>query len=231
MNVPVIEAGSTAQTNFHSFAGESGGEAERETLRHWRGDIGRAWLVRNASSFERVDDLTHFWGQLQGYIGHEIGSILEVGAGTGDCIEAALNVWPHMQRAYAVEPNTEARRELSARFEKLYVFDGSATQLPLGDDTMDLVFTSGCLIHVPPKDLPRAYREIHRVSRKWIVIQEYFSAEPEEKTWRGRDGLLFKRDFGQLWVDLFPTLSPVACGFAWKKITGLDNITWWIFRK
>lgn len=213
------------------FSGEASGSAEREVLKHWRGEIGTAWFQRHVPNYERIDNETHLWRQLQGYIGDEIDSILEVGAGTGDVIEAVQNVWPHARKILAVEPNDTARRSLGDRFDKLHVFNGSATQLPLGDGTVDLVFTSGCLMHVPPADLPRAYGELHRVSRKWIVTNEYFSEKPEEIVWRGQTGLLFKRDFGQLWCDLFPTLQPVACGFAWKKITGLDNITWWIFRK
>ena len=42
---------------------------------------------------------------------------------------------------------------------------------------------------------------------------------------------LFKRDFGGLWLDTCPDLRVVAYGFAWKRLTGLDNLTWWLFEK
>ena len=50
-------------------------------------------------------------------------------------------------------------------------------------------------------------------------------------THRGREGPLFKRDFGALWLDLFPGLALVAYGFFLKRATGLDNLTWWLFAK
>ena len=49
--------------------------------------------------------------------------------------------------------------------------------------------------------------------------------------YRGQEGLLFKRDFGGLWLDSFPSLRTVAYGFAWKRVTGVDNLTWWLFEK
>lgn len=49
--------------------------------------------------------------------------------------------------------------------------------------------------------------------------------------YRGHDDRLFKRDFGGYWLDHFSDLWTVAYGFAWKRITGLDNLTWWLFEK
>ena len=42
---------------------------------------------------------------------------------------------------------------------------------------------------------------------------------------------LFKRDFGGFWLDNFPDLQVVKYGFSWKRLTGLDNLTWWVFEK
>jgi hypothetical protein len=49
--------------------------------------------------------------------------------------------------------------------------------------------------------------------------------------YRGHEGLLFKRDFGGMWLDLFPKIDPVANGFFWSRTTGLDDLNWWLFRK
>ena len=96
---------------------------------------------------------------------------------------------------------------------------------------VDFAFTSGVLIHIHPDDLLAACRDIHRVTRRYIGCLEYFSAEPEEVRYRDRDGLLFKRDFGGFWLDNFPDLRTLEYGFAWKRLTGLDNVTWWLFEK
>src|SRR5262249_14679202 len=108
---------------------------------------------------------------------------------------------------------------------------GVAANIEFPDDIADLTFTSRVLIHISPENLLASCREIYRCTRRWIVCIEYFSDEPEMKRYRGHDGLLFKRDFGGFWLDNFPDLQPVAHGFFWKRVTGLDNTNWWILRK
>ena len=111
------------------------------------------------------------------------------------------------------------------------ILAGTADRIDLPDASLDLVFTSGVLIHVAPDVLPAAYREMHRISARYLLTIEYFSAEPEEKPYRGQQGLLFKRDFGALWLEMFPDLQIVDYGFFWRPATGLDNLTWWLLRK
>jgi len=94
-----------------------------------------------------------------------------------------------------------------------------------------MAFTSGVLIHVEPGRLVATLDEIHRVSSKYILAAEYFSPRPEALTYRGQDGLLFKNDFGGLYMDRFPDLKLMDYGFFWKRVSGIDDITWWLFRK
>ena len=134
---------------------------------------------------------------------------------------------------FALEPNRKAR-ELLLRDRVLptdHVLDGTAERIDLEDDSIDLVFTSGVLIHITPGHLEAACREMYRVARRYLLTIEYFASEPEEKIYHGETGLLFKRDFGAFWLDLFPTLVLVDYGFFWKRATGLDNLTWWLFAK
>ena len=72
---------------------------------------------------------------------------------------------------------------------------------------------------------------MHRVSRRWILVSEYFSAKPESIHYRGRDDLLFKRDFGGFFLDRFNDLEVVDDGFLWSRTTGLGDATWVLFRK
>ena len=69
----------------------------------------------------------------------------------------------------------------------------------------------------------------HRVSKKYIITIEYFSDKPTEIEYG--DVLLKKRDYGSIWLDNFSNISLVGYGFFWKRITGLDNVHWWIFEK
>jgi hypothetical protein len=34
-----------------------------------------------------------------------------------------------------------------------------------------------------------------------------------------------------MWLDLYQDLKPVAYGFFWKPVTGVDDATWWLFEK
>ena len=110
------------------------------------------------------------------------------------------------------------------------VYDATAENIPLADGAVELAFTCGVLIHVPPEDLGRACDEIYRVSSRYIVCIEYFSDREEEVSYHGQSGLLFKRDFGAFWMDRHD-LTLVDYGFLWKPATGLDNLTYWTFEK
>ncbi len=113
--------------------------------------------------------------------------------------------------------------------ERLYA--GFGDSIPLPDGAVELAFTSGVLIHVEPGRLPATLDEIHRVSSKYVLACEYFSPTPEAKPYRGHEGLLFKNDFGGLYMDRFADLALVDYGFFWKRATGIDDATWWLFRK
>jgi pseudaminic acid biosynthesis-associated methylase len=197
----------------------------------WRGDFGNEYTDRNTATdgqYSRV----RLWSEILSHTeAKPPNTILEVGANLGINLRALKKLTP--ARLLAVEPNDKARATLG-REGVVHPSDtrgGTAYQITFPDGAADLVFTSGVLIHIPPEELDRSMSEIHRCAGRWIVCIEYFSDKPEMIPYRGRDGMLFKRDFGSLWMDSHPDLRPVACGFAWKRLTGLDNLTWWLFEK
>jgi hypothetical protein len=49
--------------------------------------------------------------------------------------------------------------------------------------------------------------------------------------YRGHDNALWRRDYGSLFLDTFSDLKCTAHMFAWKRATGLDNLTFWVFEK
>jgi hypothetical protein len=85
------------------------------------------------------------------------------------------------------------------------------------------------LIHVPPNDLDRALSEIHRVAKRWILSIEYFNNVLEEILYRGQSGMMWRRDWGEAWMTKYPDLKCIGYGFAWRHITGLDNLNWFLF--
>lgn len=198
----------------------------------WRGEFGSRYIDRNEASDAALAALTRHWARILDCMESEPPrQILEIGANIGRNLRALRRLTT--AELLAVEPNADARARMEADgvLPPANVFDGVASRLPFADASVDMAFTSGVLIHIHPDDLAAACAEIHRVAARHIVCVEYFSDKAEEIPYRGHTGALFKRDFGSLWLDQFPDLKVVDYGFAWKRVTGLDNLTWWVFRK
>jgi spore coat polysaccharide biosynthesis protein SpsF len=207
-----------------------GSQDKQEQL--WRGEFGNAYTDRNAISEDKVRALARHWARILGATeGAPPRTILEVGANIGLNLRA-LNRLTSAE-LMALEPNAKARERLvsDAVVGAGKVFDGLGNAIPLGDGTVDMAFTSGVLIHVHPDNLLATCEELHRVSRRYVACIEYFSDRPEEVVYRGETKALFKRDFGGFYLDNFPDLRVLDYGFSWKRLSGLDNLTWWLFEK
>ena len=208
------------------------GPQELSPLTAWTGAFGDAYTERNAADEAQVERRIEMWRRILRPIStRPPESCLEVGANVGINLRALRAL--RAVEMHALEPNAKAREVLrrDCVVPAGHVLGGTVERIDLADESVDLVFTSGVLIHVDPQRLETACREMHRVARRYLLTIEYFASEPETKTWRGREGLLFKRDFGAFWLDLFPALALVDYGFFWKRATGLDNLTWWLFAK
>lgn len=195
-------------------------------LRTWQGPFGDAYTERNKADEAAINQRCRAFAQILGHT-PDPANILEVGANVGINCHALSRV--SAAEIHAVEPNETAfatlREHLGSRAQNT-----SAFELPYRDSSIDLVFTSGVLIHIPPDRLRDACAEMFRVSRRYILALEYFSKEPIDIPYRGQDGILFKRDFGGYWIDNFQ-LDTVANGFFWERTTGLDDVHWWLFEK
>lgn len=205
---------------------------ETRQVQFWRTDFGDAYTDRNMPSAEQLRARTAMWAEILACLpGAPPQQILEVGANVGANLRALAAL--SEAELFAVEPNDHARKILvrDGVVNEANVREGVAANMDIPDDAVDMAFTSGVLIHIHPDDLLASCREIHRVSRRYIVCIEYFSDKPEEIGYRDQPGLLFKRDFGGFWLDGFADLRVLGYGFRWKRVTGLDNLTWWLFEK
>lgn len=198
----------------------------------WRGEFGRNYLARNDDHSEA--DLVPRAAALRTVLEAcpaPPASILEVGANIGRNLMALARLTD--AALYGVEPFEPAYRRMATlmgdRLAGAAVATGQA--LPFADGAIDLVFTSGVLIHVAPVELARMMEEVVRVARRFVWCNEYFAKRPEEVAYRGEEGLLFKRDFGRLYLERHPGLRPVAQGFLWSATSPFDDTTWWLFEK
>jgi len=198
----------------------------------WRGEFGDAYTDRNSVNVAHLAALTTNWVKILHCVaGAPPRSILEVGANVGLNFRALRQLTD--AEFFAVEPNVKARERLlrDEIVPRENIRDGLCSAIPFDDDSVDLAFTSGVLIHVGPDDLQRSCAEIYRVARRYIICIEYFADQPQEVVYRGETGALFKRDFGGFYLDNYPDLRVLDYGFAWKRTTGLDNLTWWVLGK
>ncbi len=205
---------------------------ESDQLRFWRAQFGNEYTRRGTHAAAHLRERAALWAPIIAALaGAPPTSILEVGANIGNNLRALRQLTD--AELFAVEPNAMARDLLITDqvIPAANVHDGHAAAMDLPDAAIDLVFTSGVLIHVHPDDLAESCREIHRVASRYIACIEYFADQPREVPYRGHAERLFTRDFGSFWLDLFPDLETVDYGFIWKRLTGHDNLTWWLFRK
>ena len=193
---------------------------------------------RGAQDYTKTNDgfdfttLTSAWREMLAVCNPvTITSALELGANIGRNIQA-LNVEIPTANLFACDVNGLALETLRARVPSAKTFHSSILDLP-SDNTFDLVFTSGVLIHIHPDDLTDNLQKVYRLSNRFIILIEYFSQNLETVRYRNRDDLLWKRDFGALFMENFD-VEPLRQGFLWSKTfgqAGFDDCTYWVFRK
>ena len=206
--------------------------ADTGPLEFWKSSFGDEYTERNEYADWKVENGIQVFRRI--LAGLEIESILEVGSNIGINLAALHRLFNGSIRLYAVEPNQKAFNILTANLKGRLAgaWNCDASNLPLLDAAVDLAFTCGVLIHIPPDQLAANTAEIVRVSKKYVLCIEYFSHTPTEIPYRGMRGLLFKRDFGGFYLDHHPQLRPLNYGFIWQReFKYYDNLNWWLFEK
>lgn len=197
-----------------------------DTVSLWRSSFGDDYTRRNAGM--NLGSRLFLWKKI---LPQGVNSIMEVGANVGANLDALSQITA--AEFYACEPNDSAREILSSKAltGAHHITADTADKIRFPNKHVDLVFTSGVLIHISPDKLEASMREIHRVARKWIICGEYFAPQEEMVPYRGHEGAMWRRDYGSLYLDMFPDLKCTLNLFAWKRMTGLDNLTFWVLEK
>lgn len=203
-----------------------------DAITDWQGAMGDLYTDRHEPTPAMLEVRRAFWLRILKLLpvnGPE--SVIEVGANVGLNLRALRSLLPRA-KLYAIEPNQKAAyRLINDQVADEVRAMGAEGMAELGTGFIDLAFTMGVLIHIPPERLIVSCRQIHRVAKRWILCAEYFSQKPREIEYRWQTGRLWARDFGSFWLENFPDLKVVDYGFAWKPVTGLDDVTWWLFEK
>ncbi len=190
-----------------------------EQLAQWRGTFGDDYRARN-----EVDPATRveWFCKTLGPLG--IRSVLEPGCNAGHNLAAIRDALGADVELYGVEPN-EGARQLALEHAD-FVWPWDVYSLPGAE--VDLAFTSGLLIHVPPDRLDDALRELHRVSARWLLAIEYFAEQDIEREYRGLSNMLWARDYGAHYLRLFPSLRLVEVT---DDVPGFDGARAWLMEK
>ena len=161
----------------------------------------------------------------------EIKTVFEIGCNRGLNLEA-INTINNTIELNGLEINTKAYEILKNLniCNKLYnqtIFEYNS------NDTYDLVFSKGVMIHINPDKLQLLYEKLYNMSKKYIVIAEYYSRQVQEINYRGNTNKLFKRDFCGEIMNKYPNLKLIDYGFVYHRDPKfpLDDITWFLLEK
>ena len=132
----------------------------------WKGGFGKEYLDRNLFTPAQLDkSYRSKFGVTRSQMNKEfLGSlprnakILEVGANFGMQLKSLQKMG--FTNLYGVELNSMVADFGRKTLRDINLIEGDALNLPFKDGFFDLVFTSGVLIHIAPKDRAKAMREI-----------------------------------------------------------------------
>lgn len=192
----------------------------------WSGSFGKNYNTRNTYTLKGFDAFyKKTWGTTRSAMnraflnGLKIDNALEVGANIGLQLRhlQAMGI----ENLYGVEIQWNAVERAKKNVQHVNIVQGSAFDLPFRNNYFDMVFTSGVLIHIHPKDLKRAMQEMYRTSKKYIWGFEYFNDKEQEIPYRGNRNVLWKNNFPKLFQTYCPKLKVVK--MKTYKYVGSDN--------
>ena len=131
-----------------------------------------AWLVG-------PDSLTDKQGA---FLERQLGdatTILEVGCGYGRLLErlASRRPWCWLIGLdFSATQLTQARAYLEHHLPAVCLVAADARAIPVADQAVDVAYTQGCLMHIPPAHVEDVREELRRVARTVLHIEETVSS-------------------------------------------------------
>jgi spore coat polysaccharide biosynthesis protein SpsF len=199
-----------------------------EQEKFWTGEFGEDYIHRNqgdkfiasnASMFSKIINSTG-----------RISSIVEFGCNIGLNLQALSMLLPDCKLS-GVEINGKAAEYVRDSLG-IDVINESIIHFK-EKNKFDLTFTMGVLIHINPDYLSNVYSRLYDLSKKYIMVAEYYNPTPVSINYRGHTDKLFKRDFAGEIMDMYPNLKLVDYGFIYHRDDAFpqDDITWFLMEK
>ena len=193
----------------------------------WAGDFGNAYIDRNADARILAGNINLF----SRILAHAapVASAIELGCNIGLNLRALRHIHPQMSLT-GVEINERAAG-LAREAGVGDIHEGSILE-PLTLPAADLAFTKTVLIHIHPDHLSAVYENLVRLSRRYVLVVEYYNPAPVTVTYRGHEERLFKRDFAGDLMDRHG-LKLIHYGFSYHRDNYFpqDDLTWFLMEK
>jgi pseudaminic acid biosynthesis-associated methylase len=184
----------------------------------WAGKFGDEYLKRNRVPWRtRVP----FWKAIMD--GTWARSVYEFGCNAGFNLSAIKYAAPGTL-VYGNDINETAARQ--ARMAGLPV--GHTNKISYSNNSMEMSFTAGVLIHIGPRQLESVMQSIIDVSCDHVLAIEYEAKQEEKVLYRGHADALWKRPYGELYEKM--GLSMLLSGKL-TKADGFDDCTYWLMKK
>ena len=181
----------------------------------WSGATGDSYHTRNQVDWQlRVSFFKHVL-EVTG-----ARSVLEFGCGPGWNLTAIRHAEP-MVCVEGVEINEIAGNQAA----DCGLTVSNDLELP---PRAELVFTAGCLIHIPPADIEETMRSLIDKSYKYVMSIEYENPRPLEIEYRGEAGLLWKRPYIEMYKSMGLTLIETG---VLQDDQGFDNCRYGLLTK
>jgi pseudaminic acid biosynthesis-associated methylase len=195
----------------------------------WAGEFGKEYIGRNIGEDAVTSNVVLFANMLKCAPG--IRSILELGCNVGVNLEALQRIDSRFELT-GVEINEKAATIARAK-NMADIRQGTIVEKLVLDRTFDLTFSKTVLIHIPPERLTDVYDNLYRLSKRYILVCEYYNPTPVTVNYRGHTDRLFKRDFAGELIDRY-SLRLVNYGFVYHRedyLRAQDDITWFLLEK
>ena len=208
-------------------------------LDRWSGQFGRDYLNRNFHknfSDEHIAQTSDYFRTVLSHM-KDVNKILEVGCNT----EHNFLVWSKLGNfeLVGIEPQVNAIQAGKEENVPATILKGSAFDIPFIDGYFDFVYASGVLMHISPQDLPKALKEINRVTNRYFLTTDYYDDTEISVHYHQHDDMLWRRDMQAVCAELLPNMKLLlkqefekqdprtgkyTYGFLFEKRTNSDQI-------
>jgi pseudaminic acid biosynthesis-associated methylase len=194
----------------------------------WAGKFGDDYITRNQGEQPINANVVLF------------GQILKAAPNIKSFVELGCNIGLNLQALNRINENfalcgyeiNKAAAQKAHDLNIASVVNGTILDELPTDVQYDVSFTKGVLIHINPEALHKVYDNLYRLSKKYIVVCEYYNPSPVVVKYRGNEERLFKRDFAGELMDKY-NLRLIDYGFTYHRDNYFpqDDMTWFLLEK